>query len=272
MLPSAPHSLPTLLDRPKRTTASAWRSILLGSSLLLPLSGCEVDVGSPPRSEVEALATVPVPWNGKVSYGVLQDYRDGIRYNTVRIGSQEWMAENLRHASFPQVGICHSSDPDCARWGRFYRWSEALALPRTRDTLLSDVSQGLSRGICPSGWHIPSHEEVWILKTSAAYAAGLDPSLVATVLKARAGWKERDTSLIGTDSLGFRMLASGSCDQGSFSLFCSGAGTDGSFWTSSESSFPDGIAFATRFTAGSTDVDSRNESKSSLRNVRCLRD
>lgn len=238
----------------------------------LPLTGCEVGVGSPPRSEVDAIATVPVPWNEKVSYGVLQDARDGIRYNTVRIGSQEWMAENLRHAPTPEVGICHSSDRDCTRWGRFYRWSEALALPRARDTLLAGVSQGLSRGICPSGWHIPTHEEVWLLKTSAAYAAGRDPSLVATVLKARAGWKERDTGRIGTDSLGFRMLASGSCDQGSYSLSCSGTGTEGTFWTSSESSFPDGIAFAARFTAGSSDLDQSNKRKTTMVNVRCLRD
>lgn len=245
---------------------------LLGMAAALALAGCETSMGSPARSPEAAIATVPLPWNEEVFYGMLQDRRDGLLYRTVRIGTQEWMAENLRHVPSPSVGICHGSDRSCERYGRFYRWSEAMLLPPSMDSLQASSSMTLPFDLCPEGWHIPSYEEVWLLKTSAAYAAGLDPSQAATVLKARAGWLERDSTRLGTDSLGFRMLASGSCYAGSFSTSCSGLGTEGSFWTRSESAFPDGKAFAASFVAGSTSFEPRQETKSTWRNVRCVRD
>ena len=38
-------------------------------------------------------------------YGTLTDSRDGNQYRTIRIGSQNWMAENLRYAYFDNDNV-----------------------------------------------------------------------------------------------------------------------------------------------------------------------
>ena len=67
---------------------------------------------------------------------VLVDSRDGESYKTVYIGSQHWMAENLRYRAD------ESDTLKAGRYGRRYTWAEAI-----------------DSSICPNGWHIPSSEE-----------------------------------------------------------------------------------------------------------------
>ncbi len=88
------------------------------------------------------------------------DVRDGRIYNTVSIGDQCWLKENLnigkRVDNFTQTdnGIiektCYDNDPvHCETYGGLYTWEEAMDYEVI----------GESRGICPAGWHIPSLEE-----------------------------------------------------------------------------------------------------------------
>ncbi len=97
----------------------------------------------------------------------LTDGRDGRTYPTVLIGTQCWMAANLDVGTMvlgasPQTdnGIiekhCYADDPAiCAVMGGLYQWNE------TMDYALSDAANpSTTQGICPSGWHVPSDEEV----------------------------------------------------------------------------------------------------------------
>ena len=88
-------------------------------------------------------------------------------YNTVLIGEQCWLKENL------DVGIrrdggtnqtensiiekyCYNNEPDsCDIYGGLYQWDEAMQYT---------TSEG-AQGICPSGWHIPTLEEFQTLIT-----------------------------------------------------------------------------------------------------------
>lgn len=93
-------------------------------------------------------------------YGAFLDERDGRSYRSIAIGSQTWMAENLGYAG---TGLCYDADPaNCALLGRLYTWSEATGLPARCDTA-SDTAGCIvppdPRGICPSGWHLPTDAE-----------------------------------------------------------------------------------------------------------------
>ena len=84
---------------------------------------------------------------------------DGNVYQTVVIGSQEWMAENLRvtrDASGNDITrYCYDDDPDwCELYGGLYTWYTIMNGESSRSSNPSSV-----QGICPTGWHVPSDAE-----------------------------------------------------------------------------------------------------------------
>jgi uncharacterized protein (TIGR02145 family) len=92
----------------------------------------------------------------------------GKTYNTVQIGSQCWLKENLDVGTMIQ-GIdtaknngtiekyCYNNDPNnCNTYGGLYQWNEAMQYSTTPGT----------RGICPPGWHIPTYAEFQTLSTT----------------------------------------------------------------------------------------------------------
>ncbi|MBU4141764.1 hypothetical protein KKE99_02740, partial [Patescibacteria group bacterium] len=87
-------------------------------------------------------------------------------YNTVKIGGQCWLKQNLKVTKNPQGKPidrdCYDNDPDiCNMDGGLYTW---LA---TMNIIISDISTFKSyiqakepaQGICPDGWHIPRDSE-----------------------------------------------------------------------------------------------------------------
>ena len=91
----------------------------------------------------------------------LIDARDGQSYNTVQIGEQCWMAENLNvgvmiNASQNQTNnqviekFCYgNNESNCDEYGGLYQWNEMMQYSTAEGT----------QGICPSGWYIPTDEE-----------------------------------------------------------------------------------------------------------------
>jgi uncharacterized protein (TIGR02145 family) len=87
--------------------------------------------------------------------GTLEDLRDGQVYNTVRIGNQWWMAENLNF--YTGAGSFYYDDDSAAyaeTYGRLYIWDTVMAGATSSSSNPSGV-----QGVCPSGWHIPSDDE-----------------------------------------------------------------------------------------------------------------
>ncbi|MEI7813122.1 MAG: FISUMP domain-containing protein, partial [Ignavibacteria bacterium] len=93
----------------------------------------------------------------------------GKTYHTVQIGSQCWLKENLDvgtmvNGSRNQINngttekYCYDDKPsNCATYGGLYQWDEAMAYSTTPG----------SKGICPTGWHIPTDAEYQTLIASA---------------------------------------------------------------------------------------------------------
>lgn len=114
------------------------------------------------------LSTIAFAESGKVKQGKIS--YEGREYKTVKIGKQEWMAENLNYKSKNGKGknICAG----CEDFGRLYTWNSAMDIKqeakedydmesRTEDRPISKKHQG----ICPAGWHIPTVEDVKVLLT-----------------------------------------------------------------------------------------------------------
>jgi len=131
------------------------------------------------------LTTVVPPW----SCGDTVDDVDGNTYNTVSIGTQCWIAENMRTTKYPNGSSItkgpsahgaagwttdnayYSCPPnssnngeDCsaaATLGMLYQWSAAMNGASSCNGTGESQPKCSSpvQGICPDGWHIPSHYE-----------------------------------------------------------------------------------------------------------------
>jgi len=152
-------------------------------------------------------------------YGTLTDKRDSKVYKTIKIGEQEWMAENLRYAdsaktpSLKRRTLCRDSlDANCEKYGRLYSWLAAMDSARYY-TSPKDSSCGCKyvcklerkhQGICPDGWRLPNRIDFEILrKTTGAvfYSDG------GGVPLANAG--EWNDDLLRPDSLGVNVYGFG---------------------------------------------------------------
>lgn len=99
---------------------------------------------------------------------LLIDSRDSQSYPTVLIGGKCWMAANLNigtqltGATNPTDNseiekYCYGDDSgNCDIYGGLYQWNETMGYSTTES----------AQGICPTGWHIPSDEEVKQLEIS----------------------------------------------------------------------------------------------------------
>jgi uncharacterized protein (TIGR02145 family) len=141
-------------------------------------------------------------------------------YNTVLIGNQCWMRENL---NYEVTGSwCYDDlDSHCDTYGRLYSWHAIMNGATASDIVPSGV-----QGICPGGWHIPSFDEWMILAGEVGSAGGY-------LLKSSNGWNNSSLGDNGNGSneSGFTALPAGlRYDDGTFSTI----GNITHFWTSSE--------------------------------------
>lgn len=91
------------------------------------------------------------------------DY-DGNVYNTIIIGKQEWMKENLRVIHY-RNGVLIPNVTDAQQWGnlhsgaRCYYNNDSIANDSVYGALYNWYVISDTGKISPAGWHIPTHEE-----------------------------------------------------------------------------------------------------------------
>ncbi|MBN1337824.1 MAG: hypothetical protein JXA03_00795 [Bacteroidales bacterium] len=197
---------------------------------------------------------------------------EGNLYNTVLIGSQCWMKENMNtgtmiSGSSPQTGngiiekYCYADDPaNCAVYGGLYQWDEMM-----------QYGTG-SQGICPDGWRLPDDDDWCTLEQF------VDPSITCGSTGWRgidgggrlkeagtAHWADPNTG--ATNSSDFTGLPGGYRSTTGGFIGLSGVGN---FWSSSIASMSNawyrglGFNLATIFHA--------SDDKGYAWSVRCLRD
>jgi uncharacterized protein (TIGR02145 family) len=134
---------------------------------------------------------------------------DGNEYESVIIGQQEWMAQNLRVTRYSD-GSTLSYIEDNSSWNSLYSpawcWYNNDS---TNDSLYGKIytfyagADTNSKNICPYRWHVPSYQELVTLITylgeNGHYAKE------GAALKSTSGWGEGN----GTDNYGFNGLPGG---------------------------------------------------------------
>jgi len=141
---------------------------------------------------------------------------DGNGYRTVLIGTQTWMAENLKTNSFRNGDRIHERwcyNNDCSYfddYGMLYSWYAVMDI----------------RGLAPVGWHVPTDKE-W--QQLIDYLGG--ENIAGGKLKATTKWQSPNKG--ATNESGFTAVPGGfRRGDGSFDAF----GTDSYFWRASEDS------------------------------------
>jgi uncharacterized protein (TIGR02145 family) len=204
---------------------------------------------------------------------------DGNVYNTVAIGIQTWMKENLKTthysngAAIPLVtgtgnweALMDTSKAFCwygdeisnkETYGALYTWAAAM-----NDTSSSSANPSGIQGVCPVGWHLPSHEEWWQLTEFLGGESVAGGKLKET---STAHWYSPNTG--ATNETGYTALPGG--QRGSDGTFQT-INYYGNWWSATE--YDTGSAMNRRIFHGDGNVYIIIDSKEVGFSVRCLKD
>ena len=204
-------------------------------------------------------------FNPTITYGSMTDI-EGNTYKTVTIGTQTWMAENLKVTKYndgtniPNVtddyawyqltteSYCnYDNDPSkVATYGRLYNWY----------TINTEK-------VCPVGWHVPTNTE-WTTLTD--YLGG--KTIAGGKLKEIGTTHWHNPNEGATNESGFTALPCGQRDANGMFFF---VGDYGSWWSATENSATEAWS---RYTSNNySDVgESHYVSKKTGYSVRCVKD
>jgi len=195
---------------------------------------------------------------------------DGNVYNTVRIGCDCWMAENLASTTYSDTTCGLSNSPiavslayyaalypdtvaNVNTYGRLYSWYSAVGLPEgsTGNPCLN--SDNHITGACPAGWYLPSDEDYLNL-----YSYGM------ANLMSPSGWLYSN----GTNGTGFTALPGGyyNAAAGEFYNLIG----NGYFWSSQETTIME--ALNCEMTYSCPDATLISSSRHNGYSVRCIKE
>jgi uncharacterized protein (TIGR02145 family) len=205
-------------------------------------------------------------FNPALTYSSLTDI-DGNTYRTIQIGTQVWMAENLRVTKYSDgssIPVVESENT----WyynteGAYCLYSNGINYGTTFGALYNYYAVDDERNICPTGWHIPTNAEWGVLGT---YLGG--ESVAGTKLR-EAGithWDYSDTGI--NNETGFSALPGGCRVQGFHNI-----GFSGIWWSSTTQEYNTtvlitGISYSSTYLSVGKEAVNLNAGMS----VRCLKD
>lgn len=155
---------------------------------------------------------------------------DGNTYNTVQIGSQCWMKENLKTTKY-------NTGEDIPFVVDDYLWrnSTTEAMCYYDDWVVNSIKYGalyngyaaMNGNLCPSGWHVPSNDE-WNVLANALGGA----NVAGYKMKNDTGWETYWGDGNGSNESGFSGLPAGTRQYNFYGL-----GGMTYFWSSTESTY-----------------------------------
>jgi uncharacterized protein (TIGR02145 family) len=197
---------------------------------------------------------------------------NGYTYSSIVLGNgQEWMAENLRTATYrngdPIPNVTGSNQWYSLSSGAWAHYNNDSQYENPFGKLYNWHAVADPRNVCPTGWHVPTDAE-WTALTDylgGEAVAGGKMKSVGTIEAGTGLWYEPNTD--ATNESGFSGLPGGGRDgYGGFGSIGGGGG----WWSSSESNAAS--AWDRILDSANGFVYRSNDYKGSGFSVRCLRD
>ena len=208
----------------------------------------------------------PVNFNPDLTYGSVSDI-DGNTYKTIQIGTQTWMAENLKTTKYND-GIAIPNIKDDTGWGTlstgaycdYYNFPAYSAIYGRLYNWFVAASTNL-KNVCPTGWHVASDTEWTVLIDYLGGESGVEYKLKEA---GTAHWPDPNTD--ATNESGFTALPGG----GRYQPDTFGdVGAHANWWLSTEHDAANGAFYHLSFSGGS---NGGYFSKDAGFSVRCLKD
>lgn len=216
------------------------------------------------------------------------DY-DGNTYNTVKIGNQCWMKENLRTTHYTNgesipLGYNLSSTAcryypnndgnNVSAYGYLYNWQAVM-----HGTNSSTANPSGVQGICPDGWHVPSDSE-WTQLTNyvssqTSYLCNNNNTYIAKALASSMGWNSSSaTCVVGNNpssnnATGFSALPAGIIGISNSGVSYFGYNASVTFWSATGDNIN---AFTRHFDYYIANVQKPKYNRYYGLSVRCVRD
>lgn len=220
---------------------------------------------------------------------------DGNIYQTIQIGTQCWMKENLKVTQFPdgtpipyitvdtiwgnQSGedkaytyYNNNTNNEADVFGALYTWAAAVNGTDSSNSVPSQI-----QGVCPDGWHLPSDAEWEILENYLIangynYDTTTTDNKIAKSVAARILWSENPNegvvgnNLLLNNSSGFTVLPSSHRDgSGAFP----NPGNHAKFW--STTAYNQNTSWTRNISFNSIDLFRVNYNKRNGYSVRCVK-
>jgi len=219
---------------------------------------------------------------------------DGNVYNTVQIGEQCWMRENLKTTKYANgttipLGTTTSYDvayryypndnsANVSDYGYLYNWAAVM-----KGASSSSANPSGVQGICPDGWHVPSDAE-WTelenyVSSQSQYVCGGDEDNIAKALASEEGWNSSTDNCdvgynpIANNATGFSARPAGYYGGyyygGYYTGYYGSFGNRAYFWSATQY-YSDG-AYARNLDYNNANVTTYNSEKFDGYSVRCIR-
>lgn len=172
-------------------------------------------------------------FNPELQYGTITDV-DGNAYKTITIGTQTWMAENLKVTHF-RNGDAITNETDLEKWGNFQITTNAYCW-YNNDVSNKDIYGAMynwyaasdNRNIAPSGWHVSNILD-W--QTLSSFLGGSQMNNGYRLREtSTAHWVYPNFNHLATNETGFTALPGGKVAPSPFGFMDIGVGF-AYFWT-----------------------------------------
>jgi len=197
-------------------------------------------------TNAERIATITIAANGVSNKTVtvtqsfsssttVTDY-DGNVYNTVTIGTQTWMKENLKTTHYRNgilisdgTGIGNYSGQNTPNY--YFNYNDNISNVTIYGRLYTWFAATDVNSICPNGWHLPSNDEFKVLSDylGGDNVSGGKMKTTGTIQLGSGLWSDPNTG--ATNSSEFSVLPSGDRDESGVFVNLADAGY---FWSSTQ--------------------------------------